>query len=935
MSVPKPKLPAKGSAPCQAEGRWREQFRFDEVKVLIVGRGPIRLEAIQAFQRMGTQLCGMLLSEKDSVVYPRALAPELRLIGRNDRVHRIPDYAGTTAAEKAERIEQVLAIATAGAYTHIFAGYGFMAEDYEFIQAVERAGLGFIGPSTAVVRKVGAKDAAKALARKIGVSVTPGIDNIEALALLGKAGDRDGKAFLEALARQHDLPLDAGDAALPPETLAERVLEAARERRVELVTLAELSARAERAVAELLAQHPGRRLRFKHVGGGGGKGQRIVASVAETGPAVTEVLNEARASAPGDNRNFLIELNIDGTRHNEIQLLGNGQWCVALGGRDCSLQMHEQKLLEVSISEEMLATTAEAYIRAGRTVQAEVLRADLAVLREMEAQAARLGEAVGLDSASTFESITEGTTHYFMEVNTRIQVEHRVTEMVYCLRFSDPERPGESFIVDSLVEAMLWMAVHGPSLPRPERIPRHGSGAEVRINATNHALKPHAGGVVQYWSPPGEGELRDDQGIGIRNPDTEAFIPYQLAGAYDSNIALVVTHGAEREENFRRLAEILRLTDIRGLNLMTNLDFHCGLLHWMLGADPMVKPSTRFVAAYLAGVGALKQAGADLNLELAWETLSVRQTERGASAARALEAKRTLILRPLLRLYSHPHLLAGWLAPRAQRQFVLEDGRVVWRQNPIEVLSQLYHYLHLDPHAGDSPEERIWPHDQLLLDDGLAFYQALAGQMGGGKRSWPELDALLACHAPPPGIAVDTWAEVQAAHRGHQAGLELLKLPVLIGEESGFYGIQVNQRLEVDMPRAFDEEASAGPLRQALDEPSQARSNEIAAFTGGTFYARPSPEAPPYVSAGQHVEAGDVVGLLEVMKMFNPVRAEFAGTVARVLVQGETGQLVHGQLVHKGQILLELEPDVPIVHETESERQTRRRLKTEALLARL
>jgi acetyl/propionyl-CoA carboxylase alpha subunit len=927
LTAPQPLQSTAGSEP--GGGAWRDSFRFDHVKVLVVCRGPIRLEAIEAFERLGAQPCGMLLSEKDSVVYPRALAPELRRVGRNERVHRIPDYAGNTAAEKAERIAQILEIAHAGGYTHIFAGYGFMAEDHEFIAAVEQAGLGFVGPSTGPVRKAGAKDAAKALAREVGVSVTPGIDNIEALTLLAQAGAEQPRAFLHALARRHELPLPAGDP--PPETLAERLLEAARTHKRELITLAQLQAETERRVRALLAEHPGQRLRLKHVGGGGGKGQRIVARPAEAGAAVSEVLNEARATGPGDNRNFLIELNVESTRHNEIQLLGNGQWCVALGGRDCSLQMHEQKLLEVSVTEELLATTAEAYARAGKREQAEVLRADLAVLREMETQAARFGEAVGLDSASTFESIVAGTQHYFMEVNTRIQVEHRVTEMCYALRFTHPDDPGQSFTVESLVEAMLWMAVHGPALPRPERVPRHGSGAEVRINATNDALKPHAGGMVLDWSEPIADELRDDQGIGIRNPDTGAFMPYQLAGAYDSNVALVVAHGRDREDTFRRLAEILRLTDLRGHDLMTNLGFHYGLLHWMLGADPMIKPSTRFVSAYLAGVGALRRAGADLDLDLAWELLEARQAELGLAAERTLAMKRTLILRPLRRLYRHPHLLAGWLAPRVQRRFVLEAGRVVWRQNPLEVLEQLYGYLRLEEHPGVSPEERIWPHDQALLATGLAFYRDLRARLGAAAPPrWDALDALLAREAPPPGIAAEQWAAVQAAHRGHQAGLALLELPVLTGDESGFYGIGVDAALEVVMPAAFGAEASAAPLRQALDEAPRARSNEVVAFTGGTFYARPSPDEPPYASEGQHVEAGAVLGLLEVMKMFNSVRAPFAGTIGQTAVPGQTGRLVQ-----KGQVLFVLEPDVPIVHETEDERATRRRSKTEALLARL
>jgi acetyl/propionyl-CoA carboxylase alpha subunit len=111
---------------------------------------------------------------------------------------------------------------------------------------------------------------------------------------------------------------------------------------------------------------------------------------------------------------------------------------VTLGGRDCSLQMHEQKLIEVSITQEGLRDAAERARAAGDARKAAVLATDLGVLERMEGEAERFGRAVKLDSASTFECIVEGDRHFFMEVNTRIQVEHRVSELCYALRFSDP-----------------------------------------------------------------------------------------------------------------------------------------------------------------------------------------------------------------------------------------------------------------------------------------------------------------------------------------------------------------------------------------------------------------------------------------------------------------------------------------------------------------
>jgi len=910
-----------------APKKWQDSFTFDHVRVLIVCRGPVRMEAIEAFENLGAQPSGILLSEKDSVVYQRALAPELRVVGRNERVHRIPDYAGTNAREKAQRIAHILETARSGGYTHIFAGYGFMAEDHEFIEAIEKAGIGFVDPSSRVARSAGAKDAAKTMARSLGVSVTPGLDDILARTLLAPAKKGQELSHLQSLVKKHSLKPPAKWSDLPPLEAAEQVLTAAMGKSVELVTLQDIQAETRKQAEILLRESPGQRLRFKHVGGGGGKGQRIISKVEEVDNAIFEVLSESRALGPGDNRNFLIELNVEETRHNEIQLLGNGTWCIALGGRDCSLQMHEQKLLEVSITQEQLQQTADQYREAGATVQAAVMETDLKLLREMEEQAERIGEAVGLDSVSTFESIVAGDHHFFMEINTRIQVEHRVTEMVYGLEFTHPDDPEQSIRVESLVEAMLWMAVHGKELPKPTRYPRHGSGAEVRLNATNDALRPHAGGVILSWTPPIEHEVRDDQGIGIPNPDTHTFMDYNLAGAYDSNAALVVSHGMDRRENLERLAEILRRMEVRGEDLMLNKAFHYGLIHWMLGAEPHVKPSTRFVQAYLAAVGGLKLVSQHLDLDEAWAVMMETTAQKGRDATNALAAKVTLILRPLRILYEHPHLMAGWLAPRKNRRWVVEKGRFFWRQNPLAVLNELYRYLRLEEHPGVAPDEKIWEPDQRLLETGLAFYDELRTQLGHPEMTWEELATLLNQPEPPKGadhsLSGATWETLQAAHRGHQLGLALLKLPIISGEEAGFYDLQVNQKLEPIIPKAFLDPKIIETNHQALAPPPPASGNQILAWTGGTFYTSPAPGEPPYVEKGSRFAVGDVVGLLEVMKMFNPIRADFSGTIREILVPSGSGVIVH-----KGQPLFEVEPDHPVEPVDEEALQQRKREKT-------
>lgn len=130
-----------------------------------------------------------------------------------------------------------------------------------------------------------------------------------------------------------------------------------------------------------------------------------------------------------------------------------------------------------------------------------------------------------------------------MEVNTRIQVEHRVSELCYSLKFTNPKDKNDFFVVESLVETMALLALHKKNLPKPVRIPRFGAAAEARLNATDASLSPHAGGMIRYWSKPLEGEIRDDQGICMVNPDTDMFMRYSVAGAYDSNIALLLTGG--------------------------------------------------------------------------------------------------------------------------------------------------------------------------------------------------------------------------------------------------------------------------------------------------------------------------------------------------------------------------------------------------------
>ncbi|MEC8596061.1 MAG: acetyl-CoA carboxylase biotin carboxyl carrier protein subunit, partial [SAR324 cluster bacterium] len=163
----------------------------------------------------------------------------------------------------------------------------------------------------------------------------------------------------------------------------------------------------------------------------------------------------------------------------------------------------------------------------------------------------------------------------------------------------------------------------------------------------------------------------------------------------------------------------------------------------------------------------------------------------------------------------------------------------------------------------------------------------------------------------PVGFDEDLWSEVQAAHAGFQVGLvPLLSIPISLGISSGYFDWGCNDELVPVIPKEFQNTEKIKQYSQALAPPPPSHSDEVRSWTGGTFYACETPSSPPYVEAGQHVEQNDVLGLLEVMKMFNPIRAEFPGTVRQVCVDS-----FGGTLVSRGQLLFLIEPDHPIVEE--------------------
>ncbi len=927
---------------------WVRSFSCIDIRPLIICRGPIRKEAMDVFDEMGIANYGILLSEKDSITFPNALSPELRSLTDPDRIHRVPDYSGATKEERSQRIDQMIKIAKQNGYNAIFAGYGFMAEDETMVAAMEQAGLNFIGPCSRTVHSAGLKDEAKRTALKLGVSVTPGVNNATALVLLSKYGDI---ASLKALVKAQQLNVAASELDNKDLSLADKadlVLAASYEAGIDLYTIDELQAQIEQSVIAMYGNYPNNRIRLKAIGGGGGKGQRILAApssyqgspqeqvaaaASKASGLVLEILNEVKATGVGDNKNVLVELNIEFTRHQEIQVIGNGDWCITLGARDCSLQMHEQKLLEVSSTHESITRSiacAKKELSEGRGSEAalQTLVTDLRILDAMEDEAAIFGEAVGLDSVSTFECIVDGDSHFFMEMNTRIQVEHRVTELCYALKFTNPDNDKDVFVVESLVEAMVLLARHGSRLPKPERIKRKNASIEARLNATNEALQPHAGGLINWWSEPVEGEIRDDQGISLHNPDTHVFMKYKLAGAYDSNIALLLTYGDDRLDSFERLAEILRRTKLIGEDISTNLDFHYGLSNWFVGNNVQARPTTQFIVAYLTAVGLLKQSANKIDLTYAYQL--IRQSYLNdlpadidllQAKAEVIDRKQSLLLRPLQQLLNNPHALSGWLAIHASDcSIMLNDAssgaaNIYWHCNPIVLLDDLYHYLNMDYREGGATQtyeqrpakEVIWDHDFKILSDALQFYQNLEANLEAyiAVDNFAELSSVLAQPSAPAESKIEQaqWHAIQSAHIGFQAGLDILGVLAFIASQTDFYQLSVNDDLSIHIPSNLLDEGLQKTTQEALAPPLTTKPDEILAASGGMFYAREAPGLNSYVKAGDHFEAGDFLYIVEVMKMFNKVTASFAGTIDKVLVPDD------GVIITKGQLLFKVTPD--------------------------
>ncbi|WP_207538856.1 acetyl-CoA carboxylase biotin carboxylase subunit [Sabulicella rubraurantiaca] len=417
--------------------------RFDTV--LVANRGEVALRIIRACRELGLRSVAAH-SAADRGAPWLALADEAICIGAapsRDSYLNIP--ALLLAAEACK----------AGA---VHPGYGFLSENASFAQAVEDAGLVFIGPTAESIRTMGDKIAAKRAMIEAGVPCVPGPDQ--------------------------PLPEDAAE-------------------------------------IERIATQIGYPVIVKAVGGGGGRGMRIVRSPEALAEAIAVTRTEAgRAFGRAD---LYMERFLEAPRHVEIQVLcdthGNA---VSLGERDCSMQRRHQKVVEEApapgISPRVLRDVAERCVAACRHI--------------------------GYRGAGTFEFLYEDGAFYFIEMNTRVQVEHPVTEMVTGI---------------DIVREQIRIA-QGETLGFTQaNIAPRGHAIECRINAEDPFSFTPSPGRIMALSLPG--------GPGLR-VDTHITTGYTVPSQYDSLIAKVIAHGATREQAIARMASAL--TELRVEGIATN-----------------------------------------------------------------------------------------------------------------------------------------------------------------------------------------------------------------------------------------------------------------------------------------------------------------------------------------------------------------------------
>nr|WP_298248885.1 acetyl-CoA carboxylase biotin carboxylase subunit [uncultured Halomonas sp.] len=423
-------------------------------KVLIANRGEIALRILRACKELGIRTVAVHSTADRELMHVR-LADEVVCIGP------------ASSAQSYLNIPALISAAEVTDSSAIHPGYGFLSENANFAEQVERSGFTFIGPRAETIRLMGDKVSAIESMKKAGVPTVPGSDG----------------------------PLPEDDEG-------------------------EILATARRIGYPVI---------IKAASGGGGRGMRVVHTEAHLLSAVNVTRTEAH-SAFGDGTVYM-EKFLENPRHVEVQVLADGQGnAIHLYDRDCSLQRRHQKVIEEAPAP-MLDPEARAAV--------------LEACREACI-------TIGYRGAGTFEFLYEDGQFFFIEMNTRVQVEHPVTEMVTGV---------------DIVREQLRIASGLPLSIRQEDVQANGHAFECRINAEDPRTFMPSPGQVTLYHPPG--------GLGVRM-DSHLYTGYTVPPHYDSLIGKLITWGADRETALTRMRVGLDELLVEGIK--TNTELHKDLV---------------------------------------------------------------------------------------------------------------------------------------------------------------------------------------------------------------------------------------------------------------------------------------------------------------------------------------------------------------------
>lgn len=799
----------------------------EAMRTLLICRGPIAFETLEVYRQRGWLLPHVVVSSKEWIADGRRTAPWTADLPA-DHVHYVQEY---------DDVEAILHIAVQHGIDAIYPGYGFLAERADFAARVEAAGLRFVGPAPDTLRAVGDKDAAIALARQLGIPTIPGDDALV------------------------DFARSADQAAIATETV--------------------------RRMLAMTAQYPGYPIRLKHPGGGGGKGQRVLAAEELDGPRAADTIREALAKVWSEmgvsppeadaRKGVLIELNIPRPLHWEVQLFGDGETVVHFAARDCSVQNHGyQKFIEMALHPQAIAQEIQCLDPGADAARIDSLCRRRQTLERICGDAQRLGQAVQLRGAATVEFLVdEQGEPYFLEVNPRIQVEHAVTEGI--------ARVGGKPI--SLVEMQQRVAA-GERLTFDQRdITCVGDAIEVRLNAWHEDLNPVLGGVVRALRcdlPPDLGaHVRIDAG-GLQARRQPWIVP-----SYDANFALLIVHGADRHQTLDRLVSVLQDgLEIRGdAELQTNLQPILGIVTLMraLPAETAFRTDTSLLWMALTAVVEAQKAAVLARVP--------RYPRRPTPNHPALVAR--LLGATLEAGFAHPSCLLAFYLKRLTQA----------RERPLTSLEVLWQLAaELDVPLFEEEGQR-----------GLALHGAMDALWGAIGRSDKRLKALtcaaVAGHLQDEPVYASLFEQLTAppSKLSAQEATALLQelLGWLVAEAPAVTSLietlertQIheclahNADLSLSRPAYLQDAGAVGHLMRLLSRslrPAVLRHGELLSPMEATIYHYPEPGAPPFVEVGAEVKVGQTLVLLEAMKMFTDLPSPVDGVVMEIRVENGQG----------------------------------------------